>query len=27
VPATYWLPIGNVSQWEAAQTADVRPAT
>jgi bifunctional UDP-N-acetylglucosamine pyrophosphorylase/glucosamine-1-phosphate N-acetyltransferase len=23
VQASYWLPIGNVEQWEAAQTADV----
>lgn len=23
VPAEYWLPIGNVEQWQAAQTADV----
>ena len=23
VEASYWLPIGNVEQWEAAQTADV----
>lgn len=26
VPATYWLPIGTVPQWEAAQTADAGPA-
>jgi bifunctional UDP-N-acetylglucosamine pyrophosphorylase/glucosamine-1-phosphate N-acetyltransferase len=26
VAADYWLPIGNVAQWEAAQTADVSPA-
>jgi bifunctional UDP-N-acetylglucosamine pyrophosphorylase/glucosamine-1-phosphate N-acetyltransferase len=27
VEAGYWLPIGNVEQWHAAQTADVSPAT
>ncbi|MFM8270738.1 MAG: nucleotidyltransferase family protein [Gemmata sp.] len=27
VPASYWLPIGNVEQWTAAQTADVRPCS
>lgn len=26
VAADYWLPIGNVEQWTAAQTADVSPA-
>jgi bifunctional UDP-N-acetylglucosamine pyrophosphorylase/glucosamine-1-phosphate N-acetyltransferase len=26
VEAKYWLPIGTVSQWEAAQTADLSPA-
>ncbi|HEX4610997.1 MAG TPA: nucleotidyltransferase family protein [Urbifossiella sp.] len=26
VEAGYWLPIGNVTQWEAAQTADLGPA-
>ncbi len=26
VEASYWLPIGNVSQWESAQTADLGPA-
>lgn len=26
VAADYWLPIGTVSQWEAAQTADVSGA-
>jgi len=26
VAADYWLPIGTVSQWEAAQTADVSKA-
>ena len=26
VEASYWLPIGNVPQWEAAQTADLAPA-
>ena len=26
VEAGYWLPIGTIEQWEAAQTADVRPA-
>jgi NDP-sugar pyrophosphorylase family protein len=26
VEANYWLPIGNVGQWTAAQTADVSPA-
>lgn len=25
VAADYWLPIGTVEQWTAAQTADVRP--
>jgi len=25
VEASYWLPIGNVNQWQAAQTADVAP--
>jgi NDP-sugar pyrophosphorylase family protein len=24
VEAKYWLPIGTIAQWEAAQTADVR---
>lgn len=24
VEARYWLPIGTIAQWEAAQTADVR---
>jgi len=23
VPASYWLPIGTIAQWEAAQTADI----
>ena len=23
VEANYWLPIGTIEQWEAAQTADV----
>ena len=27
VAADYWLPIGTVGQWQAAQTADVRAAT
>jgi bifunctional UDP-N-acetylglucosamine pyrophosphorylase/glucosamine-1-phosphate N-acetyltransferase len=26
VEAKYWLPIGTVAAWEAAQTADVSPA-
>jgi bifunctional UDP-N-acetylglucosamine pyrophosphorylase/glucosamine-1-phosphate N-acetyltransferase len=26
VAADYWLPIGNVAQWEAAQTVDVSAA-
>jgi bifunctional UDP-N-acetylglucosamine pyrophosphorylase/glucosamine-1-phosphate N-acetyltransferase len=26
VAADYWLPIGTVAQWQAAQTADVSPA-
>lgn len=26
VAADYWLPIGNVEQWQAAQTADVAAA-
>jgi bifunctional UDP-N-acetylglucosamine pyrophosphorylase/glucosamine-1-phosphate N-acetyltransferase len=26
VEADYWLPIGTIAQWEAAQTADVSPA-
>ncbi|MCS6864057.1 MAG: nucleotidyltransferase family protein [Gemmataceae bacterium] len=26
VSASYWLPIGTVEQWQAAQTADVSPA-
>jgi NDP-sugar pyrophosphorylase family protein len=26
VPADYWLPIGTVEQWRAAQTADLTPA-
>lgn len=26
IEADYWLPIGNVEQWTAAQTADVNPA-
>jgi bifunctional UDP-N-acetylglucosamine pyrophosphorylase/glucosamine-1-phosphate N-acetyltransferase len=26
VAANYWLPIGTVEQWQAAQTADVSPA-
>ena len=29
VPATFWLPIGTIEAWQAAQTADlsaVRPA-
>ena len=26
IEAGYWLPIGNVEQWAAAQTADVDPA-
>ena len=26
VEAGYWLPIGNVPQWEAAQAADLGPA-
>jgi bifunctional UDP-N-acetylglucosamine pyrophosphorylase/glucosamine-1-phosphate N-acetyltransferase len=26
VEADYWFPIGNVEQWDAAQTADLRPA-
>jgi NDP-sugar pyrophosphorylase family protein len=26
IEAGYWLPIGNVRQWEAAQAADVGPA-
>lgn len=26
VEAAFWLPIGNVAQWTAAQTADVAPA-
>jgi bifunctional UDP-N-acetylglucosamine pyrophosphorylase/glucosamine-1-phosphate N-acetyltransferase len=26
IEAGYWLPIGNVPQWEAAQAADVGPA-
>src|SRR5205823_4466028 len=26
IEAGYWLPIGNVQQWQAAQTADVGPA-
>lgn len=26
IEANYWLPIGNVEQWTAAQTADVGPA-
>jgi NDP-sugar pyrophosphorylase family protein len=26
VEASYWLPIGTVEQWQAAQTADVSPA-
>lgn len=25
VPATFWLPIGNVDAWTGAQTADLRP--
>lgn len=25
VPATFWLPIGNISAWEAAQSADLTP--
>jgi bifunctional UDP-N-acetylglucosamine pyrophosphorylase/glucosamine-1-phosphate N-acetyltransferase len=27
VEAGYWFPIGNVEQWDAAQTADLTPAT
>lgn len=26
VEAKYWLPIGTIEQWQAAQTADVSPA-
>ena len=26
VPAEYWLPIGTIEQWQAAQTADVSKA-
>jgi bifunctional UDP-N-acetylglucosamine pyrophosphorylase/glucosamine-1-phosphate N-acetyltransferase len=26
VEASYWLPIGNVPQWNASQTADLGPA-
>ena len=26
VPATFWLPIGNVEAWEAAQKADIGKA-
>ena len=26
VEANYWLPIGTVEQWQAAQTADVSAA-
>src|SRR5205814_1409378 len=26
VQAGYWLPIGTIEQWEAAQSADVNPA-
>jgi NDP-sugar pyrophosphorylase family protein len=26
VAADYWLPIGTIAQWEAAQTADLTPA-
>ena len=26
VEATYWLPIGNVAQWRASETADLSPA-
>jgi bifunctional UDP-N-acetylglucosamine pyrophosphorylase/glucosamine-1-phosphate N-acetyltransferase len=26
IEAGYWLPIGNVQQWQEAQTADVGPA-
>ena len=26
VPATFWLPIGTIEAWEAAQTADLTPA-
>ena len=26
VEAGFWFPIGNVEQWQAAQTADVSPA-
>ncbi|MCI0700938.1 MAG: nucleotidyltransferase family protein [Planctomycetia bacterium] len=26
VSANYWLPIGTIEQWKAAQTADISPA-